>query len=945
MGKYRYRILKTSFLVLSILTTVMVNGALGQSYCPASGTNTSYEWIESVAIGTTLNGFGSQGGYADFTDQTIDLATGEHDVTLTPGFRYGSYTEYWMIWLDLNQDGTFEGSELLYSGSASGTINGQILVPEDALGGDTRMRVSMKYGALPLACGPFTYGEVEDYTVHIQADEGTDPGPGGEPEYCGSNGNITSYEWIGGVAIGSFSHNSGENDGYGDFTDQVATLGQGANELTLIPGFGYSSYDEYWQVWIDLDQDGVFSDEEVLFSGNSQGTLSGEIVVPPDTPEGNTRMRISMKWGGQPPSCGSFTYGEVEDYTVRVETEAAQALGEISSMAAGIDPEVVYAIDRDNQALYFISTSAQQIVETVTLPDSQPVAMAYSNPGNDLYIVSATSGAITVFDLDTSQTSQIVYSDTKTGHDIAVAPTLRRIFVLSPNGYDAYLTIVDMDTGAVLLEDKVGGSSIALDENSRMIFIGNSGLSPSTMRKYYVGNDELQLVQSIQAGSNGRSVNISPDGLHVVYPCGSGNGAGYTIHDFDSTDLNNVFGEWDVGTYPKNAVFSPDGSVLFGTNGSAYDNYLYVMDAATYQQIMKIDFPNADDYAVFAPNSDGTVVVGFSYDSYNDDDYALYFFTDVLPDPPAPLPELGKISDMAAGSDPEFVYAIDEDNQSLYFISTSFQSIVNTISLPDPQPKAMDYSLVDNKLYIVSEFSGQITVFDLNNSQISQLPFSATQDGSDIAVAPLLRRIFVLSPNGYDAYLTIVDMDTGTVLLEDAVGGSSIALDENSRMIFTGNSGLSPSTMRKYYVGNDELQLVQSIQAGSNGRSVNISPDGLHVVYPCGSGNGAGYTIHDFDSTDLNNVFGEWDVGTYPKNAVFSPDGSVLFGTNGSAYDNYLYVMDAATYQQITKIDFPNADDYAVFGPNSDGTVVVGFSYDSYNDDDYALYFFTDTLF
>ena len=40
----------------------------------------------------------------------------------------------------------------------------------------------------------------------------------------------------------------------------------------------------------------------------------------------------------------------------------------------------------------------------------------------------------------------------------------------------------------------------------------------------------------------------------------------------------------------------------------------------------------------------------------------------------------------------------------------------------------------------------------------------------------------------------IVDMDTGNVLL-DAAGGSSIALDENSQTIFTGDSGLSPSTI------------------------------------------------------------------------------------------------------------------------------------------------------
>jgi len=37
---------------------------------------------------------------------------------------------------------------------------------------------------------------------------------------------------------------------------------------------------------------------------------------------------------------------------------------------------------------------------------------------------------------------------------------------------------------------------------------------------------------------------------------------------------------------------------------------------------------NAGDYAVFTSNSDGTVVVGFSYNTYYDEDYELYFFCD-----------------------------------------------------------------------------------------------------------------------------------------------------------------------------------------------------------------------------------------------------------------------------------------------------------------------------
>jgi DNA-binding beta-propeller fold protein YncE len=101
------------------------------------------------------------------------------------------------------------------------------------------------------------------------------------------------------------------------------------------------------------------------------------------------------------------------------------------------------------------------------------------------------------------------------------------------------------------------------------------------------------------------------------------------IYDYDANDLNNVLGKWNVGTYPKSAIFSPDGTLLYAFNGNPYDQYLYVMDANNYQQIRKVEFPNADDYAVITPNSDGTKVVGFSYNPYHNKDYKFYFFSDV----------------------------------------------------------------------------------------------------------------------------------------------------------------------------------------------------------------------------------------------------------------------------------------------------------------------------
>ncbi|MGD2085360.1 MAG: GEVED domain-containing protein [Candidatus Aminicenantes bacterium] len=48
------------------------------------------------------------------------------------------------------------------------TVTGSFNVPTSGSSGATRMRVIMKYSGYAAACGTFTYGEVEDYTVNIR---------------------------------------------------------------------------------------------------------------------------------------------------------------------------------------------------------------------------------------------------------------------------------------------------------------------------------------------------------------------------------------------------------------------------------------------------------------------------------------------------------------------------------------------------------------------------------------------------------------------------------------------------------------------------------------------------------------------------------------------------------------------------------------------------------
>lgn len=142
------------------------------TYCASSGSRTTYEWIDYVALGGMTNSTGASSGYADYTNLTATVARGSSNtVTISAGFSGSAYTEFWNVWIDFNQDGTFDSSELVTSGSSSSSANltGTFTVPSNAVLGNTRMRVSMKYNAAATPCENFGDGEVEDYTVNVTA--------------------------------------------------------------------------------------------------------------------------------------------------------------------------------------------------------------------------------------------------------------------------------------------------------------------------------------------------------------------------------------------------------------------------------------------------------------------------------------------------------------------------------------------------------------------------------------------------------------------------------------------------------------------------------------------------------------------------------------------------------------------------------------------------------
>ncbi len=147
------------------------------NYCTAQGNDASEEYIGRVQLGSINNATSVGSGYSDHTSISTNLSKGaSNTITITPTWPGSTFREGYSVWIDYNQDGDFEDAgEQVWTQARTqdSPVSGSFTVPSTATNGATRMRVSMRYNTIPSPCGSFNYGEVEDYTVNIQAGGGT----------------------------------------------------------------------------------------------------------------------------------------------------------------------------------------------------------------------------------------------------------------------------------------------------------------------------------------------------------------------------------------------------------------------------------------------------------------------------------------------------------------------------------------------------------------------------------------------------------------------------------------------------------------------------------------------------------------------------------------------------------------------------------------------------
>lgn len=133
--------------------------------------------VEFAGISNTTPASTSSPSYEDYTAMTGNVVQGETYPIRLKGNTNGSYSGYFKVYADWNNNGVFEateGYELGYVNSSTGIddkeLTGSILVPANASIGNIRMRVMKKFQSQSIpACNLDSYGQAEDYTLIVAA--------------------------------------------------------------------------------------------------------------------------------------------------------------------------------------------------------------------------------------------------------------------------------------------------------------------------------------------------------------------------------------------------------------------------------------------------------------------------------------------------------------------------------------------------------------------------------------------------------------------------------------------------------------------------------------------------------------------------------------------------------------------------------------------------------
>jgi PKD repeat protein len=402
--------------------------------------------------------------------------------------------------------------------------------------------------------------------------------------YCTSNATSGLDEDIKNVTFAGINNTSTQNCiGYTDYTSIVGLANVGISYPISVQTSDCENANFYTHrvaVFIDYNQNGLFTDPgELVFdppsqAGTGNNIFSGSIAIPQTATPGITRMRVvCVETSGVIAPCGTYSWGETEDYFVNILPPPADEAG----------------------------------VLAITQPE-----IAACNLGNQLWV--------NMQNLGTNDLVSAVFNVAVNGFNLpavnwsGLVPAQSNAEVQVPVTY----SFADGDSISVTVSQPNGVAENPLfnfnNQYGRRVFAGLSGIKTV----YGTGSDysdiDAAVAALVQRGAcDTVYFKIATDTFttqHVFLPypgSGTGNLAVFEAATGNAADAVFIF---NATTDPGNYVFRFDGA-----DGYLLRNVTAINQGTTFSRV--IDIRNGADFITLEDN----VLIGDTLSGYNINDF------------------------------------------------------------------------------------------------------------------------------------------------------------------------------------------------------------------------------------------------------------------------------------------------------------------------------------
>lgn len=229
---------------------------------------------------TNSSGCSSNGYGGPFTSSWLFAPGGSYSLSITCG--NGVYNQGIGIWMDLNNNGSYENSEMVWASSnISQSHSGTFTIPTTAAGGTTRMRVRCAYSSTVSngqACTAgigYGYGETEDYIIDICSAPTITAQPqnsfaceDGEGNIVVKAQNATGHQWQmnNGIGWSNLTNNANFENVGGDTLKlkKVSATLNGSAFRCIVSNCGGSAKDTSAEAFLDVYKNTEITSQSIL---------------------------------------------------------------------------------------------------------------------------------------------------------------------------------------------------------------------------------------------------------------------------------------------------------------------------------------------------------------------------------------------------------------------------------------------------------------------------------------------------------------------------------------------------------------------------------------------------------------------------------------------------------------------------------------------------------